>query len=137
MDEHLRYQLTNAIELLDELRKVLVTLTRSIPEPPELLEKSIADRIRYIFKSNPTRTFTHKDVCLALGHSVGYRTVKGTIRRMLGNNDTIHAAGRGKFQLIKKGPRTIKSLGNTPDGSPQFLVERTDGVQTVVVVPRD
>ncbi len=34
-------------------------------------------------------------------------------------------------------PRTVKSLGLTKDGSPQFLLERTDGKQVVVVVPKD
>ncbi len=133
----LRCELAKAIELIDDLRRVLVAAARSIAEPPDQLPKSIADRIRYVFKSNPNRVFTHQDVCLALGQSVGYRTVKGTIRRMLVNNDTIRASGRGKFQLIKKGPRTMGRLADTPDGSPQFLIQRADGKQTVVVIPND
>ncbi len=141
MDQRLRYQFTketiaNAIELLDDLRRVLVTLAHSIPEPPDKPPKSVADRIRYLFKSNPNTVFTHQDVCLALGHSVGYRTVKGTIRRMLVNNDTVRTTGRGRFQLIRRGPRTMGRLADTPDGSPQFLIERADGKQTVVVVPK-
>ncbi len=135
--KELRCELAKAIELIDELRRVLIAATRSIPEPPDAAPKSVAERIRYLFKTNPTRVFSHQDVCLALGHSVGYRSVKGTIRRMLVNNDTVRAVGRGRFQLMRRGPRTLKALGNTPDGSPQFLIERADGKQAVVVVPRD
>ncbi len=102
----------------------LESLNNTKATESEVRKPTRSQRIRTLFRANPTRVLGVRDVWTAFGKEISVRCVGASLGALASDRDTIERVSAGRYRLCQ---RSQPDVAPTNDGPPRLGMMRTGG----------